>query len=65
MTDRKKIADDVKEAKTFPFFVKVDDVDRDYKKISAMLFRRGLSDKVGMARERGKGLLWFFRRKAK
>jgi hypothetical protein len=63
MTDRQSIVEKVKKAKKFPFYIKVDDIDRDHRKISAMLLRRGLNDHIGISKEPEKGLLWFFKRR--
>lgn len=41
----------------------VRDLDRDYKAIYKMLFRRNKTQEIGITKQREDSTLWFFRRK--
>ena len=47
----------------FPFYVSVQDVDREHKSISKMLMRRGLKSWVIISKDYSKNTLWFSRSK--
>lgn len=66
MTDRNKVAKDVMAASTegkLPMKVQVDDLKRDYSKISDRLSRAGVRSEIGMSTEKGTNLIWFWNKK--
>jgi hypothetical protein len=58
---RQQILDLVLHSDYFPFYIKVDNIDRDYELIYESLYRRGGTKWIGMSRDGDK--IWFRRKK--
>lgn len=56
---RNDIIELVLNANRFPFSVPSEQIDSDFDLIYKMLFRRGLTNRIGMTKERDKNLIWF------
>lgn len=50
---------------SFPFSVKSSDIDLDYKSMYKFLHRRNLTDRIGLVKQKDRGLIWLRLRKEK